>query len=305
MRLYATALTAVLAGTLLLAAGEIAEAYLKAGPNVMPGGHHRLVSTAGVVDGIASAPTAAYSFRKLKSTYTGSAVRLRRASDSTEQDIGFLGFVPGLGSPFDVAAANAFCAATSCFIAKWYDQSGGARDLVQATAATQPPLVFNCIGTLPCLHLAQNTVAAYSMLTAANYTPSGIVTLNVVARRSAGLGQALFVQQSTNVNRIGTGASANQWFLSPGVTVSTGAADGIWHAALGTIAGVGAGFMNIDGVETAATGTASTLAGPHGISGPTTATAHEVEVIIWDNYNMPAPERAAVIANQRSFWGTP
>jgi len=38
-----------------------------------------------------SGAAAAYSLRKLSSTYGGSAVRVRRASDNTEQDIGFVG----------------------------------------------------------------------------------------------------------------------------------------------------------------------------------------------------------------------
>ena len=32
---------------------------------------------------------AAYSVRKLRNAYTGSAIRVRRSSDNTEQDIGF------------------------------------------------------------------------------------------------------------------------------------------------------------------------------------------------------------------------
>ena len=36
-----------------------------------------------------SGAAAAYSLRLLDSTYTGSAIRVRRSSDNTEQDIGF------------------------------------------------------------------------------------------------------------------------------------------------------------------------------------------------------------------------
>jgi len=38
-----------------------------------------------------SGATAAYSLRKLRFAYTGSAIRVRRSSDSVEQDIGFIG----------------------------------------------------------------------------------------------------------------------------------------------------------------------------------------------------------------------
>jgi len=39
---------------------------------------------------LSATSTGAYSLRKLRSAYTGSAIRVRRSSDSTEQDIGFV-----------------------------------------------------------------------------------------------------------------------------------------------------------------------------------------------------------------------
>lgn len=75
---------------------------------------------------------AAFSFRKLRAAYAGSAVRLRRSSDSTEQDIGFS------GDDFDSASAAAFVGAGSGFVTTWYDQSGNSNDATQSTVGNQP-----------------------------------------------------------------------------------------------------------------------------------------------------------------------
>ena len=81
---------------------------------------------------------AAYSVRKLRTAYTGSAIRVRR-TDLTESDIGFT----GLGN-LDTAALLSFTgtgALDNGFITTWYDQSGNARNATQTTALNQPQIV--------------------------------------------------------------------------------------------------------------------------------------------------------------------
>lgn len=82
-----------------------------------------------------SGAEAAYSLRKLRSAYTGPAVRVRRSSDDAEQDIGFSGI--GL----DESSLTTFVGANDGFVVTWYDQSSNARNLTQATAASQPKIV--------------------------------------------------------------------------------------------------------------------------------------------------------------------
>ena len=87
-----------------------------------------------------SGAAAAYSLRLLDSTYTGSAVRVRRASNNDEQDIGFNVF----GELDTVALAN-FCGSSDGFIRTWYDQSGNSNDAEQdptsgGSAANQPKI---------------------------------------------------------------------------------------------------------------------------------------------------------------------
>ena len=103
-----------------------------------------ILATHGIIPSIASftglldlypSAAAAYSLRKLRAAYTGSAIRVRRSSDNTEQDIGFS------GANLDTSALTTFCSGTNGFVTTWYDQSGNARNATQTTALDQPQIV--------------------------------------------------------------------------------------------------------------------------------------------------------------------
>ena len=79
---------------------------------------------------------AAYSLRKLSTSYSGSAIRVRRSSDNTEQNIGF----DGSGN-LDTTALTTFVGGGNGFVVTWYDQSGNGKNAVQTTAANQPRIV--------------------------------------------------------------------------------------------------------------------------------------------------------------------
>jgi hypothetical protein len=79
---------------------------------------------------------AAYSLRKLRSGYTGSAIRVRRSSDNTEQDIGFTS-----AGNLDESALTTFVGANDGFVVTWYDQSTNGFNLTQSTADNQPIIV--------------------------------------------------------------------------------------------------------------------------------------------------------------------
>lgn len=78
---------------------------------------------------------AAYSLRLLRTAYTGDCIRVRRSSDNTEQNIGFVNDV------IDTASLLAFVGAGNGFVTTWYDQSGGGRNATQSTAGNQPRIV--------------------------------------------------------------------------------------------------------------------------------------------------------------------
>jgi len=84
---------------------------------------------------------AAYSLRLLDKDYTGDAVRVRRASDNTEQDIGFT-----TDGDFDTSALATFCSGTDGFVKTWYDQSGNGNDATQTTTANQPKIYDSSTG---------------------------------------------------------------------------------------------------------------------------------------------------------------
>lgn len=77
----------------------------------------------------------AFGLRRLLTSYEGDAIRVRRSSDSTEQDIGFV------AGALDIASLEAFCGAGDGFAAKWYDQSGNGHDAAEETGGLQPQVV--------------------------------------------------------------------------------------------------------------------------------------------------------------------
>jgi hypothetical protein len=78
----------------------------------------------------------AVSFRRLRSDYTGSVVRLKRTFDGAEQDYGFAS-----GSDYmDTASADSFCSVGGgvCNITIWYNQALGSTG--NLTEGSYPPL---------------------------------------------------------------------------------------------------------------------------------------------------------------------
>ena len=85
--------------------------------------------------------THAYSTRLLRTAYTGSAIRVRRASDNSEQDIGFS------SGELDTTSLASFCSGTNGFVVKWYDQQGS-NDITQSTTSQQPKIYDSSTGVL-------------------------------------------------------------------------------------------------------------------------------------------------------------
>jgi hypothetical protein len=128
---------------------------------------------------------AAYSLRKLSSTYTGSAIRVRRA-DNQELDIGFTST-----GALDTAALLAFTgtgALNNGFVKTWYDQSGNAINASQTTAANQPQIVASgavlTLNSKPTLKTGLNGFMSTTG-TAFSSTQTSIIA---VAKLNAGIG---------------------------------------------------------------------------------------------------------------------
>ncbi len=99
-----------------------AQMIIKAHPNYIP-----LSTETGI--------NASFSIRKVVSGYSGSAIRVRRSNDNTEQDIGWT------GTELDTASLKTFVGTgNSGFVTVWYNQNGG-NNATQTTAANQPRIV--------------------------------------------------------------------------------------------------------------------------------------------------------------------
>jgi hypothetical protein len=119
------------------------------GTPVLPSGQ-----TAGLLDTYSDA-LVAYSLRKLRAWYYGAAIRVRRSSDNTEQDIAF-----DASGNLDTTSLLAFVGSGSGYVAKWYDQSGSTNHLIKTTAANQPRIVnagvLEMVGTKPAVRWTLN-----------------------------------------------------------------------------------------------------------------------------------------------------
>lgn len=85
---------------------------------------------------VAAGAKAAYGLRKLRSAYSGYAIRVRRSSDNTTQDIGF-----DSNGNLDTVALKSFVGSSNGFVRIWYDQSGSGWDAWQTGNADQPRIV--------------------------------------------------------------------------------------------------------------------------------------------------------------------
>jgi len=84
---------------------------------------------------------AAYSLRKLRTSYSGPAIEAMKTvgGETFVQDIGFL-----YDGSLDTESLLSFAASDDVSVAKWYDQSGaGNNDATQISASKQPILVSN------------------------------------------------------------------------------------------------------------------------------------------------------------------
>ena len=95
-----------------------------------------LVTSTLLLDVYGANVEAAYSVRKLSASYAGSAIRVRRSSDNSEQDIGFDG-----NGDLDTSALTTFVGANDGKVVKWYDQSGNSSDAVQTNVNGQPHII--------------------------------------------------------------------------------------------------------------------------------------------------------------------
>jgi len=160
----------------------------------------------------------AYSLRKLRAAYSGSAVRIRRSSDNAETDIGFLA-----NGDFDSAAGVSFCGAGNGFITTWYDQSGNGTNAVNAVAASQPQIVASGVviteNTKPAIKSAP--LATLNLLRA-TVTISQPISIAAVLRTPLDRDQVPYGSQITQMQVFRRFSTSNDYYMQAGGTNQIG-----------------------------------------------------------------------------------
>jgi hypothetical protein len=134
--------------------------------------HTQGITVEGIVDQIerdySQTPKEAWSFRRVVRTYTGPCIRLRRASDDAEKDIGF-----GPSGILDTEEADAFIGNSKGYIKRWYGQRNGI-DLVSRdnTSATQGLLALSGPNLLPQMVSENSESIAYDTSSSLSQGPS-------------------------------------------------------------------------------------------------------------------------------------
>ena len=91
---------------------------------------------------------AAYSLRRLSSTYTGSAIQVQRADNvGGTTDIGFDGY-----GNLDTAALTTAAAGNSMVLVTWFDQSGSGNDATQGSSLLRPKIYDATTGVVTSLN---------------------------------------------------------------------------------------------------------------------------------------------------------
>lgn len=157
-----------------------------------------------------SGATAAYSLRKLRSAYSGNAIRVVRTGDAATLNIGFT----SSGELDTTALLNFITGSTSGLVDVWYDQSGNGRDLTQSS---RPVIVSG--GTLltqnskPSVYFNNNYMEFGTQFNVA--TPN--TTIALVAKRGTGNTGVMF----GNLNYQNNFGTTNIQIQTGGITVGS------------------------------------------------------------------------------------
>ncbi len=116
-----------------------------------------------------------FSMFKLRTAYTGNCLEVRRSSDNTTLNIGFV------NNYLDTASLLTFVGSGNGFVKTWYDQSGNGNNLTQTVSGSFQPQI----------------VASGSLI-----TRNGIATLKATSSQ--------YLQLNTNI----TGTVARSWWFS-------------------------------------------------------------------------------------------
>jgi len=227
-----------------------------------------------------SGAAAAYSLRKLRSDYSGNAVKVRRASDNVEADIGFNVF-----KELDTVALAAHCGSSDGFVSVWYDQSSS-NNATQTTASIQPKVYDGTTGVVtengkPAVEFNGDKLGEFSLALSQPYS------FNYVGRYAGNTSSAFapfFGSRSTTF--VSFLVRSNNWMQqSPTLATNSTTVDTNQHNWFMLYDGASS-FVGVDG-GTAATSNPGTSAienfaiGARGTDSATTELRYFQELILW------------------------
>jgi hypothetical protein len=249
---------------------------------------------------VVSGATAWYGLRAYNAAYaTGSnkAINVRRASDNATSDINILST-----GALDVATASTFCALTTCFLTKAYDQSGHSFDYSQATAGSQAQLIFNCLGTLPCVQFSGSQKMATGAVT--NLTQP--FTVSQVAERTGSFTSFGVIFGSSGTAQSEFNGSANSWSEYAGNRFSATASDSAWHAGQYVFNGASSS-IKVDATTTSGNASTNSTSTQYCLSGNCGGafliTANLGELGLWPS-GISSGNQTSLCHNQFLYWAT-
>ena len=251
---------------------------------------------------------AAYSLRRLSSTYTGSAIQVQRADNvGGTTDIGFDGY-----GDLDTAALTTAAAGNDMVVVTWYDQSGNSNNATQPSSLSRPKIYDGQDGVVtengkPAVDFLSGSYTA--LKTGGNITNSSTLSFYSVFQMAAAAWQAISaistdysfrneikISNGRLYNIVGTGSQLNGPLISLGQQT-------LAYAKLDS----SSGELAING-NTATTGTntsvqsvtnASLAIGSRAHTGGESFTGTIQEVIYWVG---TPPTRAGIESNINFFY---
>ena len=255
---------------------------------------------------IVSGATAWYGLRGYNAAYsTGSnpAAIIRRASDNTTATINILST-----GAFDTATATTFCASTTCYFTTMYDQTGNGNTLTQGTNANQRQLVFNCIGSLPCIYFDTNGSGGFLGTIASSLSQP--YTMSAVSGPTAGTGgETDIITLGTSVNGLSAGIqyyTSNTFALYAGGRVTAAYTFANVPYAFQAVFNGSSSILNISGTEFTGLNPSTSATGTYiewGVRTVQQAARHDMEIGIWSGA-FSGTQRTNLCHNQYAYWGT-
>ena len=182
---------------------------------------------------------AAYSLRKLRTAYTGSAVRVRASTSGAEGDVSFdVNNTISASSTVTVTAVgtsglsigqqvtfstfwNAGGSNQNVFVTIWYDQSGNARNAAQTTQASQPQIVSSGVVVLENGKPAISSNATKGFKTSViNFSSFTNMSFFTIQKTQSNTLQFLF-ESSVNYNNVTGSIIATQEILKYNIAKKT------------------------------------------------------------------------------------